>query len=483
MPSSRTDSTRPDAVDVALHDVAAEPVAGRSGSSRLTASPAPSGPSEVRRSVSSHHVGREAGAVAAATAVRQTPLTATESPWASSAASAPPRPAQAPVARASATVPVACHEPGEHRYHSLRRATISTSSSIRSTSDVQRARRVGDAARRRSASTAVLRLAPAEHDRRDEHARLVDLARLEEGAGQVRPALEQQRLDVARAELVERVAARGRASFCAGGDDHVDARDSSALQPRALGGARADDGHRHLGGASRRAASRAAGAPRSRTRRGAAGARLPRRATVSSGSSASAVPMPTATASRLGAPAVRAGPARLAGDPLRVAGAGGDLAVERHRRLEDHERAARAGVLAERLVEQARGLGHLAVDPARPSMPSSRRMPGPRPGRLRRSGRRRRSRRARCRPRRSRRCRAACGPGGSRARATRTASRRPGPPRRRASAMRSACASPGGWVAPSPITRPSLTTTAPTSGFGLVWPADARGQLDRSLRC
>ena len=38
------------------------------------------------------------------------------------------------------------------------------------------------------------------------------------------------------------------------------------------------------------------------------------------------------------------------------------------------------------------------------------------------------------------------------------------------SAMTSACASPGGWVMPSPITRPSLTTTAPTIGFGLVCP-------------
>ena len=38
------------------------------------------------------------------------------------------------------------------------------------------------------------------------------------------------------------------------------------------------------------------------------------------------------------------------------------------------------------------------------------------------------------------------------------------------SAMASACCSPGGWVMPSPITRSSLTTTAPTIGFGLVCP-------------
>src|SRR2546423_9489059 len=53
--------------------------------------------------------------------------------------------------------------------------------------------------------------------------------------------------------------------------------------------------------------------------------------------------------------------AHLAGDPLGVAGARGDLAVERHGRLEHHERPALAGVFAERLVEEAGGAGHLAV--------------------------------------------------------------------------------------------------------------------------
>ena len=82
---------------------------------------------------------------------------------------------------------------------------------------------------------------------------------------------------------------------------------------------------------------------------------------VSCGSSASAVPMPTATASHSARQrwAIRA--RLLAGDPLRVAGAGGDLPVERHRRLEQHVRAAGAGVLAERLVEQPRAGGDLAV--------------------------------------------------------------------------------------------------------------------------
>ena len=48
-----------------------------------------------------------------------------------------------------------------------------------------------------------LRLAPAGQERGDEDARLVDLVGLEERAGQVRAALEQQRLDLAGAQLVD----------------------------------------------------------------------------------------------------------------------------------------------------------------------------------------------------------------------------------------------------------------------------------------
>jgi signal transduction histidine kinase len=46
---------------------------------------------------------------------------------------------------------------------------------------------------------------------------------------------------------------------------------------------------------------------------------------------------------------------------LRVAAHGGHLAVERHGRLEDHQRPAGAGVLAERLVEQPGAHRRLAV--------------------------------------------------------------------------------------------------------------------------
>ncbi len=51
----------------------------------------------------------------------------------------------------------------------------------------------------------------------------------------------------------------------------------------------------------------------------------------------------------------------LAADPLGVPGARRHLAVEGHRRLEQHPRAPHAGVLAEGLVEQPRARGQLAV--------------------------------------------------------------------------------------------------------------------------
>ncbi len=64
----------------------------------------------------------------------------------------------------------------------------------------------------------------------------------------------------------------------------------------------------------------------------------------------------------LRAPAVGPGAARLAGDPLRVTAARRDLAVEGHRRLEDHERPPGPGMLAERLVQEARRVTEVVVD-------------------------------------------------------------------------------------------------------------------------
>src|SRR4051794_879667 len=59
---------------------------------------------------------------------------------------------------------------------------------------------------------------------------------------------------------------------------------------------------------------------------------------------------------------MHARPAGLGGDPARIACTGGHLTVERHRRLEHHERASGAGVLSERLVEQARLMRQIAVE-------------------------------------------------------------------------------------------------------------------------
>ena len=150
---------------------------------------------------------------------------------------------------------------------------------------------------------------------------------------------------------------------------------------------------------------------------------------VSCGSSASAVPIPTATASH--SARQRCASRRLSSPEIHFESpvARGDLAVERHRRLEEDPRAAGAGVLAEGLVEQPRARGELAVGDHRPRRP---RRAGSR-GRGRtpsRSGRRRRRRRGGCRPRGSRRCTAAACRCGSRARARRRASRRRGRRRR-----------------------------------------------------
>jgi hypothetical protein len=54
--------------------------------------------------------------------------------------------------------------------------------------------------------------------------------------------------------------------------------------------------------------------------------------------------------------------ALLAGDPLGVAARGRDLAVQRHRGLEQHPRATGAGVLTKRLVQQPGTIGQLTVD-------------------------------------------------------------------------------------------------------------------------
>src|SRR6266498_1945129 len=157
----------------------------RSGSSRLTSSPSASGSSDVLRSVS--------GITSAAndpllrsTAVRQTPLTAIESPGASSAASAVST--SSLPALSARTTPLSATSP----------VNISPLLQAGDDQDVvldplglerERARACGDVADA-DALYRGPRLRPAEDQRRDEHAHLVDLAGLEEGAREVRAALE-----------------------------------------------------------------------------------------------------------------------------------------------------------------------------------------------------------------------------------------------------------------------------------------------------
>ena len=100
---------------------------------------------------------------------------------------------------------------------------------------------------------------------------------------------------------------------------------------------------------------------------------------VSSGSSARTVPMPTATASD--SARQRWTSSRLASPEIQGESPGGrrGAAVERHRQLQGDQRQAGAGVLAEGLVEEARGGRLLAGGEARPRRRRRGGCPGPRP--------------------------------------------------------------------------------------------------------
>src|SRR5919197_266433 len=234
------------------------------GSSRLTCAPAATSASEERRSVSFMTSAPKRSPLRP-TAVRQTPLTLTESPSESSRASGDSIASRTPslVECTSATVPRSATRPVNNRLPLPQPRRQQDVAGHALALEGQRAQRVGDRVDA-LALQRVARRAPAEQQRGDEEPQLVDLARVEERAGQV----------------------------------------------RAVGQRRADaDGNRVAGGA----------------------------------------------------PLVGDEPAVLGGDPLRVAGLGGDLAVEAHRRLEQHPRAARARMLAKGLVLLARAGGQLAA--------------------------------------------------------------------------------------------------------------------------
>ena len=223
------------------------------------------------------------------------------------------------------------------------------------------------------------RAAP-EQQRRQEEPDFVDLAGVEKGARQARPALEQDRRHALRPELVERRAHAGRLVLACRHED-LGPAGLERVDVDARSGPRDDDRERH----GRRflhelGAGRKASEESKTTRRGwrfNALGRLAGRA-VSRGSSASAVPIPTTIAStearqrwassRLDSPLIHfESPARVATFPSRVMA---DL-------KSTQGRPARACLRKAWLSSRAR----VASSPSAmtTSTPSSRRMPRLRP--------------------------------------------------------------------------------------------------------
>ena len=244
-------------------------------------------------------------------------------------------------------------EPGEHAHHTCSRAVIRMSSPDGSESSAI-ARIASEIFATPSPSSGSRALRPPSSSGATNSRDLVDLAGVEERAGQVRPAFEHERGDgqVELAELVERVGDARRLVLAGRGDD-VGARHLERLGRRAPRGARDDDGERDLGGVADELGvdGQARGGVEDD----------PARLAVDVGQARG---QPRVVGQRgadadddgvdLGAPVVRELAALLAGDPLRVAVARGDLAVEAHRGLEEHPGPAGAGVLAERLVLEPR---------------------------------------------------------------------------------------------------------------------------------
>src|SRR5215210_3412230 len=217
----------------------------RSGSSRLTSAPSATSASEDRRSVS-----RITSAVkrpsAIAVAVRQTPLTETLSPSPVSGASAVRTAGRTPsaVASTAVAVPLSATSPVNIRRLSPLAHPGADQHVVGDPAALERERAggLGDALDA-LALERVARRGAADHDRRDEQADLVDLAGVQEGARQVRAALEQDRGHAGGAELHERVLDAGRLVL-AGGDDHVGAGGLEPVGGPAGGGARDHDGQR-----------------------------------------------------------------------------------------------------------------------------------------------------------------------------------------------------------------------------------------------
>jgi hypothetical protein len=199
----------------------------------------------------------------------------------------------------------------------------------------------------------------AEEHRRDEEPQLVDLLRVEERAGELRAALEQDRGDALLTEPVERGGDSG-AGVRARGDDDLGAGGGERLGVRPRRGPGHDDGERRVGRGldELRRERQAGGGVEDDAARLAAHALDPRRELRVVGERRADA---HGDGVALGPPVVRQAAGARAGDPLRVPGRGGDLPVERHGGLEEDPGPPRAGVLAEGLVQRAGAVGEVPV--------------------------------------------------------------------------------------------------------------------------
>ena len=138
-------------------------------------------------------------------AVRQAPLTATESPLLELLRQLRLHPQVSPVGVAVEALDLAqlTHDAREHAYHSRSRARTSRSSPERSQS-IASARSAAATRSAPSPKSSGPRALAAEQQRSDEEAKLIELAGVEERAGKLGAALEQDRRHLTPSQLGER---------------------------------------------------------------------------------------------------------------------------------------------------------------------------------------------------------------------------------------------------------------------------------------
>src|SRR5919202_2516465 len=190
-PSSRTAATEPSPSTWPWTTWPPRRSSTRSGSSRFTRAPGRTSRSDERRSVSCI-TSAPKPPPPGPTAVRQTPLTATESPSRSSSANDVETRSRTPssVASTATTVPRSATSPVNMRSPLPQPRGDEHVAGERLARQRQRAHRVGDAVDA-LALEGVARRPAAQHQRRDKEPDLVDLARVHERAREVRAALEQ----------------------------------------------------------------------------------------------------------------------------------------------------------------------------------------------------------------------------------------------------------------------------------------------------